>query len=213
MSNTKLSENKLLQRAYDIKNQTECKEVYQDWAQTYDETMVDDLSYTAPKTVADVLANFLPNKRSTILDLGCGTGLVGEGLKDLGYETIDGVDFSGEMLKVAEKRGVYRQLLLEDLTKTTSIPSGAYDAAICAGLFTCGHLDASCLEEVFRTIKPNGLFAGAIRQQIWEEMGFLEKFTKWEGEQKIKIVSKQHMDNYENANKKDGVYLVVRKLS
>ena len=102
--------------------------------------------------------------------------------------------------------------MLADLTKPTDIPTAEYDAAICAGLFTYGHLDAECLDEIFRTIKSGGFFAGAIRQQIWEEMGFHEKFTAWEKDQRIKTLSSESMDNYENANKNDGLYIVVQKL-
>lgn len=212
MTDGKKFTNTLFQRAFHIKDQTECKAVYKDWANTYDATMVGELAYSEPQTVANVLSKHLSDKEASILDLGCGTGLVGEGLKICGFKTVDGVDFSEEMLDVARERNIYRRLTLADLTKTTDIASQEYDAAISAGLFTYGHLDARCLDEIFRAIKPGGLFAGAIRQQIWEEMGFLEKFTAWEKNQNVKIISKELMDNYSNANNNDGVYLVVQKL-
>ena len=37
-----------------------------------------DAGYTGPKTVAGHLARLVPNKDAKILDIGCGTGLVGE---------------------------------------------------------------------------------------------------------------------------------------
>jgi len=75
MSGGKKVDNPLLQRAFDIKDQVECKKVYKDWAKSYDETMVGDLGYSAPRTVAELLSKHLSAKNSAILDLGCGTGL------------------------------------------------------------------------------------------------------------------------------------------
>ena len=40
-----------------------------------------------------------------VLDLGCGDGLVGEGLRKRGYTTITGVDFSQPMLDKSADRG------------------------------------------------------------------------------------------------------------
>jgi predicted TPR repeat methyltransferase len=212
VSGSKKLRNPLLQRAFDIKNQTDCKEVYKDWAKTYDTTMVDDLHYSAPKSIAKAMDKCLNSKKSLILDLGCGTGLVGEALKELDYEHVDGVDFSEEMLAIAQKRGVYQDLRLADLTQPTSIPSAHYDGAICAGLFTHGHLGSSCIDEIFRTIKSGGVFAAAIREQIWTEMGFCSKFTQMEKNQEITILSKENMDNYKNDGANDGIYLVIQKL-
>ena len=145
--------NALFQRTFHIKDQIECKALYKDWATTYDTTMVGELAYSAPQTVANILSKHLSDKEASILDLGCGTGLVGERLKLLGFETVDGVDFSDEMLNVAKEKNIYRRLTQADLTKATDIASQEYDAAISAGLFTYGHLDARCLDEIFR-IRP-----------------------------------------------------------
>ena len=52
------------------------------------------------------------NKRDLhVLDLGCGDGLVGEGLRKRGYEDITGVDFSQPMLDKSSARGVDKLLV------------------------------------------------------------------------------------------------------
>ena len=42
--------------------------------------------------------------------MGCGTGLVGQALKELGYTSIVGVDASSGMLETAGKKEAYREL-------------------------------------------------------------------------------------------------------
>ncbi len=48
---------------------------------------------------------------SVVLDMGCGTGLVGQYLKERGFETVVGVDASAKMLVQAEEKKSYTELL------------------------------------------------------------------------------------------------------
>ena len=43
-----------------------------------------------------------------ILDVGCGTGLVGSELHKIGYRDLDGLDASPEMLKIAAEKNIFK---------------------------------------------------------------------------------------------------------
>lgn len=209
---TKPTENKHLKKAFSIKNQEECHQLYREWASTYDETMTGELSYIAPITLAALLSPFLDDKTKPVMDLGCGTGLVGFALSKHGHTHIDGIDFSQEMIDKAAKKSCYQNLFQENLTTRTSISDERYDAAICAGLFTYGHLDASCLDECLRMVRVGGFFASAIRLQIWETMGFKERFAAWEADGSLKLLHHELLENYQDADTKDGVFTIFQKL-
>lgn len=50
---------------------------------------------------------YLPaNKRTAILDIGCGSGTFLKWLYDKGYTDISGIDLSGEQIELARKRGL-----------------------------------------------------------------------------------------------------------
>ena len=49
-------------------------------------------------------------ENSSVLDMGCGTGLVGQYLRERGFKTIVGVDASRGMLDKAQKKGAYTDL-------------------------------------------------------------------------------------------------------
>ena len=75
-----------------------------------------------------------------VMDIGCGTGLVGEALVKYGYTNFDGADFSPGMLQVARQRNIYQQLIQADLTQKTNIADASYIAVICAGIFARTYL-------------------------------------------------------------------------
>ena len=54
----------------------EVMQQYDEMAPTYDDTLLNDWGYQAPAVAADLLARYVDLK-STILDVGCGTGLTG----------------------------------------------------------------------------------------------------------------------------------------
>lgn len=64
-----------------------------------------------------------------LLDLGCGSGLSGEALTDLGHTWL-GFDISAAMLDVAAEREVEGDLCLGDLGHGLPLRPGVFDGAI-----------------------------------------------------------------------------------
>ena len=171
----KSKDEELLARAYALDNDRDALELYRDWAGTYDRSMVDGLGYLTPRKTAFMLSTYLEDRQAQILDVGTGTGLAGSHLADLGYKTIDALDYSKEMLDVAAERNIYRNFILADLNEPLDIPDNSYDALICTGTFTHAHVGAACLDELFRIMKPGGMFACTVQKDVWETQGFAEK--------------------------------------
>ena len=84
------------------------------------------------------------------------------------YKNIVGVDFSQEMIDRALKKNVYQSLSLCDLTKKLEFEDGSFDAIICAGTFTCGHVGPKALNEMVRITKNEGYICFTVRKQEWE---------------------------------------------
>lgn len=170
----------LLRRAYNLASEEQTHDLYREWAETYDDTMINGLSYATPRKTASLLTGALPDKTVRILDVGCGTGLAGAELASHGFRSIDGLDFSPEMLSVARKCTVgnvpvYSETITADLNSKLEIPSAFYDGMICTGTFTHAHVGPQCLDELFRVLKSGGLFACTVHKDIWEELGFEKK--------------------------------------
>ena len=199
----------LLRRAYAVITTEDGQQLYQDWASTYDATMLEGLGYLTPRLVAEALAQHLKTLEAPVLDVGCGTGLVGAEAAALGYGSVDGLDLSAAMMAVAARRGVYRHLLEGDLTQPLSIVSGAYAAVVCAGTFTSGHVDASCLDELVRILQPGGWLVCTVHHAVWEPLGFAAGFTRLVDAGALAPVVEADIGYYVNSSN-DGRLLVYR---
>eukprot|EP00746_Dinoflagellata_sp_MGD_P149132 gnl/MRDRNA2_/MRDRNA2_81204_c0_seq5.p1 gnl/MRDRNA2_/MRDRNA2_81204_c0~~gnl/MRDRNA2_/MRDRNA2_81204_c0_seq5.p1 ORF type:complete len:154 (-),score=42.25 gnl/MRDRNA2_/MRDRNA2_81204_c0_seq5:64-525(-) len=114
-----------IRRAYSVKTPEDSVNLYRDWADTYESGWARRKGYVMPERIAKlfntlVAAGIPPTGRGTALDIGAGTGLVGEHLEG----EVDAIDISAEMLKKAEEKGLYRKRIVADLTKPLDmIPS------------------------------------------------------------------------------------------
>lgn len=150
-----------------VSNLDELKDLYKNW-NDYENDVINLAGYVGHKVTTDTLLKYLKNKQSKILDAGCGTGLVGQILYKNNYKNIVGVDFSQEMIDRALKKNVYQSLSLCDLTKKLEFEDGSFDAIICAGTFTCGHVGPKALNEMVRITKNEGYICFTVRKQEWE---------------------------------------------
>jgi predicted TPR repeat methyltransferase len=203
---------KLLERAYALDSDEKSRALYRDWAETYDATMLQGLHYLSPAKVADMLAAHLPDRQAAVLDIGCGTGLAGQGLSAHGFVTIDGLDVSPEMMQVAARRGAYRNFIAADLNLPLAIASDSYDGASCSGTFTHGHVAAACLDELFRILKPGAPFAFTVKREVWESLGFKDKLADLMECGRITERAFVHDRYYATSKQADGVFCVYARV-
>jgi len=161
---------------------------YAQWAATYDADVADH-GYGLPRSMVaalmsaiDVLAAADPSHRtlvesnSVVLDAACGTGQVGVALHAAGYQVIDGIDLSAEMVAVARTTGVYRRLEAGiDLTENPPEHLLAHaDVMTVGGVFTVGHIPPESLRRMSKMVKPGGLMVVSTRKAYQDDTGFAD---------------------------------------
>lgn len=201
----------LLARAYALSSPAESRALYRDWAESYDNTMLQGLNYQSPVLVASLLAEQLTDRLTPVLDIGCGTGLAGQELAAHGFRHIDGLDVSPEMMQVAARRGAYRQFLSGDLNAPLAIADASYGGMTCCGTFTHGHVDANCLDELFRILRPGALFAFTVKLEVWVPLGFQKKLAALVHSGQITQTSFRHDRHYSTSTEADGVFCVYQR--
>lgn len=210
MGKTKISDNKTLDRVYTATNHQELMSAYGDWAKQYENDTVGAFGYVAHIATAKALTDVVDDKDSLILDAGCGTGLVGEQLVEHGYKNLEALDYSSEMLKEAENKNIYSRHMQADLSKPLDIPNNKYDAIVCTGTFTYGHVTPDGFDELVRITKPGGTICFTVREGAYEDHGYGERLEKLESEGIWKLLNKFDTDylKEENVSCKMCVYRV-----
>lgn len=171
-------DDKDLNRAYALKTPEDSINLYRDWADSYDAGFADRMDYLSPQTIAEVFAEFARSSDGPILDVGAGTGLVGQVLSDLGTWELHGLDISQEMLDVALSKGCYREGLQADLTQKLAITDANYGGIVSAGTFTHGHVGPDALDELLRISRPGALFVLGVHSQFYTTQGFDRKLAE-----------------------------------
>lgn len=201
-----------LDEAYQIDGPDGARRMYGDWAPTYYESFGAAWGYIAPREIAAILAAEI-GPEAEILDIGAGTGLVAEHLRG---RLVDALDITPEMLEVARPKGVYRNLMLGDLTRALDIPDAAYDAVISCGTFTHGHVGPECFPELLRITRPGAVFACGTIGPVLDGAGFGSELARLVAKGQITPVAWRDIPIYEGADhphKDDrGLVMVFRRL-
>ena len=116
------------------------------------------LQHKLSRDVAQMISQWHPDRKGDVLDLGCGTGLLGACLGPI-EGVLVGVDLSGDMLEQATRRRVYdsfHQVNLLDALQAT--PENLYHVITALDVFIyVGNLDA-VIPNAYRILLPGGRF-------------------------------------------------------
>jgi len=149
--------------------------IFDQYAETFDRNLVNDLKYGVPVALADALKRSVPGGGLDILDLGCGTGLAGEQIASL-KRSMTGVDLSPKMLEKARQRGIYDQLVCAELIAFLETQEASCDVVVAADVFIyIGNL-APVFQGVRRALRGSGLFCFSVEASAQSDVVFRETF-------------------------------------
>lgn len=133
------------------------------YAGAFDAALVERLQYRTPGKLAALIRSLRPAPYQRVIDLGCGTGLMGAALgRDAAY--LKGVDLSAEMIAAARKRGLYSALEQTGLVQALKDPQAPYDLIVASDVFIyIGDL-APVIEAAAARLQHDGLLAFSVEK-------------------------------------------------
>lgn len=136
--------------------------LFDQYAPSFDTALVGKLGYRVPELLSWAIAAAGRPSFGRAIDLGCGTGLMGERLRPL-VSQLEGQDISAAMLKKAEARNIYDRLEKSDL-QSLLLEAQAFDLVTAADVFMyVGGLDR-VVAAVAAGLAPGGLFAFSVEK-------------------------------------------------
>lgn len=137
--------------------------LFDQYAPKFDDALVGKLDYCVPELLDAAIAATGKQTFQRALDLGCGTGLMGERLRPR-VAHLSGNDLSAEMLRQAELKGVYDTLEKANINELPPVSDGTFDLVTAADVFMyLGDLSA-VIGWVAAALAPAGLFAFSVER-------------------------------------------------
>lgn len=200
---------KFFDRVYGLDDAEKTRAFYADWAQSYD----DDLraqGYATPRRTAEAMAQAVADRTAPLLDLGCGTGLSGEAFVAAGFTTIDGSDFSEEMLAAAATKGLYRKLSQGDLNRPIPAEAGEYANIAAVGVFSPGHAPPEMTDAVVAVLPKGGCFGFSLNDHALKNPGYLQRIEALAQAGTVEIVSDEYGDHLPGIGLKSRIMVLRR---
>ena len=154
---------------YSATNDAELRERYQLWASEYDDDLA-GMGWRAPWACAERAVHHA-GADARILDAGCGTGLVGSALHELGVRRLVGFDLSLAMLELARARNIYDAVIEGSLLEPLPFEHDSFDAVVSVGVFTHGHVGPAGLAGLPAVIRPGGFLTMTFRDDTIDALG------------------------------------------
>ncbi len=126
------------------------RDLFDRYAGHFEEHLVSSLKYQVPFIIKEKLLSLNSAKDSKILDLGCGTGLLGKTVVD-SFPNLVGVDISSNMIDETRKKDIYSELHTNDIQEFLLKSVQEYDLIIAADVF----IYIGALKTIFSRIKKS----------------------------------------------------------
>lgn len=137
------------------KNHEDTVKLYSGIAEKFDKIQ-ESLAYVGAKNgVRKCLEVCKVPKTARILDVGAGTGIIGEMLQLMGYDNLDALDGCQELLDKSRERNCYRNLFCSFVVPDMELPveKKAYDVVVMPGVVFPAHILPTAFGQVIKVVK------------------------------------------------------------
>lgn len=198
---------KFLDKAYTARDAASTRVLYDDWAASY-EAEVGEQGYATPGRCADALKHYANDMSAPVLDFGCGTGLSGLALKLAGFETIDGVDLSAEMLDGARSKNVYRHL--DQIEAGADLPRKDYALCAAIGVIGAGAAPIDVLHILMRALPRDGKLVFSFNDHALDDPANEAGIAEWTDCGAARLLFKEHGPHLPGIGLKSNVYVLEK---
>lgn len=199
-----------LDQAYGARDAADTRQLYDDWAASYDAEVAEN-GYATPGRCAAALRAHMTDQGAPVLDFGCGTGLSGLALKLAGFRIIDGVDLSADMLEQAAGKSLYRNLSQIEPGAVLTHPTGTYAAIAAIGVIGAGAAPISVFDTVMDGLTSGGFFVFSFNDHALQDPENEAKLHDYLDRDRARLLVREHGDHLPGINLKSNVY-VIEKL-
>lgn len=193
-----------LDLVYTARDSSQTRGLYDDWSASYEAEMAGN-GYVTPMRCAQALAAYAADKSLPLLDFGCGTGLSGAAFREAGFDVIDGVDLSGEMIAQASAKEIYRSLTLIEADAPLT---GGYSLVSAVGVIGTGAAPLATLDMLLRNLPSGGMLVFSFNDHTLADPESTGRLNEWLDCGAARLLFAEHGPHLPEKNINSTVYVV-----
>ena len=156
--------------------------LFDQYAPQFEQALVERLGYRVPEMLDELVHQEMAllgiDHFARALDLGCGTGLMGQHLRGKA-DYLEGIDVSAAMIAETARKGIYDSLQKAELVAALNARRADADLVTAADVFIyCGAL-APVLAALVPAMRPGGLAAFSLEAHDGPEPQFLRPSLRY----------------------------------
>ncbi len=156
--------------------------LFDQYAPQFEQALVERLGYRVPEMLDELVRQEMAvlgiEHFARALDLGCGTGLMGQHLRAKA-DYLEGIDVSAAMIAETARKGIYDSLQKAELVAALNARRADADLVTAADVFIyCGAL-APVLAALVPAMRPGGLVAFSLEAHDGPEPQFLRPSLRY----------------------------------
>ena len=197
-------------------------DLFDDYAHRFESHLVEKLEYKTPGVLFERMAPLLGSDLD-VLDLGCGTGLMGEYMRPMSKHLV-GIDLSPKMLDQAAAKDIYDELVPAEICEFLDERPETYDVVLAADVFVYVGDLSTVFASVAKRLHVGGLFVFSVEALDGSDFRLnpsrryshsADYIARLAAEAEFSIVSQASGILRKEANEPDGkmrgLYYVLRK--
>ena len=171
-------------------------EGYNEWARVVNFTEPYHIIDNCCKNTAE--GGLQLDRSAVCLDIGSGTGIVGQAMQNAGFTNLQALDVSDNFLDACRERGFYTEyhnfFLGKGVDQFPENLKNTFDVVTASGVWMPGHMPKEALLDVHAALKVGGVLVTAMRMSMWTD-GNHEAYKEYFEEQfatgKLEVVKEE----------------------
>ena len=179
---------------------------YPKWSNTYDHEF--SKKVMLPARTAKALASHVKDMTMPLLDYGCVNGLSRVALREIGLNTVDGIDVSKETVAFPNNKKAYQTLRVFDPNACPPIKTGEFDIIAAIGVNCICAACVSVFDTIIILLVRGGIFAFSFNDHAIADPAVETKVSVHVDTRKAKLILSKYSDHMPRAGLKSIIYIL-----